>query len=78
MTGCGGLQVWPLKGLHYAAMSKIAALLQDDHPAGATASLALQQLQYTHTDSPILEEVRQILFESKTSIQNVSNASNAE
>lgn len=58
------MQVWPNKGLHYAMMSKLAALLEQDDVAASTAELALQQLQYTHADSPILESVRQTLFES--------------
>ena len=45
-------------------MAKISALLERDHEAAKYARQALQQLQYTHSDSPVLEEVRQIMFES--------------
>jgi len=50
-------------------MSKIAALLERDDVAARSAELALQQLQYTHANSPILEAVRQILFESSRCLE---------
>ena len=62
MWACS-VQVWPNKGLHFAMMGKISALLERDHEAAKYARQALQQLQYTHSDSPGLEEVRQIMFE---------------
>lgn len=58
------IQVWPNKGLHFAMMAKVSALLERDHEAAQYARQALQQLQFTHSDSPVLEEVRQIMFES--------------
>lgn len=59
------MQVWPNKGLHHAMVGKIAALLEQDDVAANSAEMALQQLQYTHASSPILESVRQTLFESR-------------
>ena len=61
------LQVWPNKGLHFATMAKISALLDSNSKAVEFAGKALQQLQYTHASSPVLEEVRQIMFEASRS-----------
>ena len=61
------MQVWPNKGLHFATMAKIAAFLEQDATAAEYAIKALQQLQYTHADSPVLEEIRQIAFEASRS-----------
>lgn len=55
-------QVWPNKGLHFATLAKVLALLERNQEAMNCAKQALQQLQYTHSDT--LEEVRQIMFES--------------
>lgn len=60
-------KVWPNKGLHYATMAKIAAFLEHDATAAEYANKALQQLQYTHATSPVLEEIRQIAFEASRS-----------
>lgn len=69
---CLPMQVWPNKGLHYAMMSKIAALLEQDDVAAESAATALQQLQNTHANSPILESVRQIHFESRQCLEATS------
>lgn len=61
------VQVWPNKGLHFAMLAKIAAFLERDASAAAFASEALQQLQYTHANSPVFEEIRQIGFEASRS-----------
>ena len=58
------MQVWPNKGLHFAMLTKIAAFLEQDTTATEYANKALQQLQYTHADSPVLDEIRQISFEA--------------
>lgn len=58
------MQVWPNKGLHFAMMAKIAAFLEHDAEAAGFAGKALQQLQYTHADSPVLTTVRQVMFEA--------------
>ena len=58
------LQVWPNRGLHFAMLAKIAALLERDASAAELASKALQQLQYTHANSRVFEEIRQIGFEA--------------
>lgn len=61
------LQVWPNKGLHFAMLAKIAALLERDATAAECATKALHQLQYSHADSPVLEDIRQIGFEASRS-----------
>lgn len=61
------LQVWPNKGLHFAMLAKMAAFLERDATAAQYAGQALQQLQYTHANSPVLEEIRQIGFEASRS-----------
>ena len=48
-------------------LAKLAAFLERDNEASEFASKALQQLQYTHANSPVLEEVRQIMFEASRS-----------
>ena len=48
-------------------LAKIAAFLGQDSDAADFAGKALQQLQYTHVDSLVLEEVRQIMFEAQKS-----------
>ena len=65
------LQVWPNKGLHFAMLAKISALLERNQEAIEYANKALQQLQYTHADSPVVEEVRQIMFEAGRSHQDM-------
>ena len=57
-------QVWPNKGLHFAMLAKVSALLEYNQEAMKYAEQALQQLQYTHSDSLAMEEIRQIMFES--------------
>ncbi len=52
-------------------MAKIASLLERNEEASDSASKALQQLQYTHTNSPVLEEVRQIMFEAGSNQQRI-------
>ncbi len=44
-------------------LAKISALLECNQEAMNYAGQALQQLQYTHCDSLVVEEVRQIMFE---------------
>ncbi len=63
-TACMCFQVWPIKGLHFAMLAKVSALLECNQEAMNYARQALQQLQYTHSDSLVMEEVRQIMFES--------------
>ena len=65
------LQVWPNKGLHFAMLAKVSALLERNQEAIEYANKALQQLQYTHADSPVVEEVRQIMFEAGRSHQDM-------
>ena len=48
-------------------MAKMSALLEKNHEVMELAGKALQQLQYTHASSPVLEEIRQIMFESSRS-----------
>ena len=72
VSGCDkllGVQIWPNKGLHFAMLAKLAAHLEHDREAREFASKALQQLQYTHANSPVFEEVRQIAFEASRSQQ---------
>lgn len=45
-------------------LAKVSALLECNQEAMNYARQALQQLQYTHSDSLVVEEVRQIMFES--------------
>ena len=61
------VQVWPNMGLHYAMLAKIAAFLEHDASAADFASKALHQLQYTHANSKVFEEIRQIGFEASRS-----------
>lgn len=64
-------KVWPNKGLHFAMLAKVSALLERNQEAIEYANKALQQLQYTHADSPVVEEVRQIMFEAGRSHQDM-------
>lgn len=57
-------KVWPNKGLHFAMLAKVSALLERNQEAMNCAKQALQQLQCTHSDTVVMEEVRQIMFES--------------
>ena len=45
-------------------LAKVSALLERNQEAMNCAKQALQQLQYTHSDTLVMEEVRQIMFES--------------
>ena len=53
-------QVWPLLGLHFAAIAKLAAVSEDDAMAVHAASDALQVLEYTHPGSRITSDVLQL------------------
>ncbi len=66
------LQVWPNKGLHFAMLAKVSALLECNQEAMNYARQALQQLQYTHSDSLVMEEVRQIMFESGRNSESIA------
>lgn len=68
------LQVWPNKGLHYAALAKIAALLGQLSAYSAGVN-ALRSLQLTHANTGVELELRQLLYDIRGSeSQSINNA----
>ncbi len=64
--------MWPNLGLHYASVAKIASLLEQDDMAIQASQAAAGILRYTHSDSGILQEQLQLLY----NLQNARNTSN--
>ena len=56
------MQVWPTLGLHHASVAKIASLLEQDVTALKASQAAADILQYTHPESPVLQEQWQLLY----------------
>ena len=61
-----GVQVWLAKGLHAAAIAKIAHLLEDWEATKLAAANALQQLRYTHIETPMYWHLQQMLVDAVT------------
>ncbi len=58
------VQVWLVKGLHAAAIVKIAHLLEDWEAIKSAAATALQQLKYTHLCTGIYVHLEQMLSDA--------------
>ena len=58
------MQVWLVKGLHAAAIVKIAHLLEDWEAIKSAAATALQQLKYTHLCTGIYVHLEQMLSDA--------------
>lgn len=53
-------------------LAKISVLLERNQEAVQYAGKALQQLQHTHPHSLVVEEVRQIMFESSRNLETIA------
>jgi hypothetical protein len=68
------VQVWPTKGLHYATVAKLAALLGDARRTADAAQRALQCLVYTHGDGAVVREVSGIMQDAMRELRAAEEA----
>ena len=58
------VQVWLAKGLHAAAIAKIAHLVEDWEATKSAAATALQQLRYTHIDTSMYQHLQHMMVDA--------------